>query len=392
MGSSSALAFNLIIGETVKIGVMLRHANQHGGGVLIYTHNLIREILALNTHHEFVFLYQNPQLVGTYGNGSHVREIAMKAPFSILWDQLAVRLIEKREKFDLIFNPKYSLPLLAQCPTVFVCHGLDWYVMPWGSRWIDRLNHRYLIPRYTRKADAIIAVSNTTRQHVIEYLNVDHARVHTVYLGVDEAFRRSISQNRLDEIRRMYKLPEQFFLYCGQIYPPKNFGRLLRAYAQVGPEMGMFLVVAGEHRWLCEDELALIDQLGLSEWVVRPGWIDHATLPAFYALAKALLLPSLYEACPSPLLEAMSSGCPIVTANRYGTQELADQAGLLVDPENLESIVDGMRRVVTNSDLRQQLIASGRERVHAFTWKRCARETLRVLESVGKLGKSMSGQ
>src|SRR5919106_2395303 len=156
----------------MKIGIMLRHLDQHGGGVVVYTHNLLREFVSLDTRHEFVLLYQNPRLMGSYNNGSHVREIALKAPSPFLWDQVAVRRAEQREKFSLIFNPKYAVPLTARCPTAFVCHGLDWYVMPWGSRWIDRLNHRYLIPRYVQKADAVIAVSNTARQHVIEYLRV----------------------------------------------------------------------------------------------------------------------------------------------------------------------------------------------------------------------------
>lgn len=366
----------------MKIGIMLRHYDQHGGGVKVYTQNLLREMLVLDTPHEFVLLYRNPKLVGTYGGLNGVRETCIQAPSTLLWDQVAIRWAEKKEKLDLIFNPKYSIPLTARCPTVFVCHGLDWYVMPWGSRWIDRLSHRYLIPRYAKKADLIIAVSNTARQHMIEYLGLDEDRVHTIYLGVDEAFKKTIPQERLEETRRTYRLPERFFLYVGQIYPPKNFGRLLQAYAQVGPKLGISLVVAGEHRWLCGEELALVDQLGISNWVVRTGWIDRHTLPALYALAEALLLPSLYEACPSPPIEAMASGCPVVTSNRYGTKEVVDQAAVLVDPEDIDSISDGMRRVVTDQDLRQRLIKTGLERSRYFNWKKCAQDTMKVLESV----------
>lgn len=133
-------------------------------------------------------------------------------------------------------------------------------------------------------------------------------------------------------MRRTYKLPERFFFYCGQIYPPKNFGRLLQAYARVGPKLEVSLVVAGEHRWLCDADLALIEKLRIGSWITRPGWIDRTTLPAFYALAEALLLPSLYESFGIPLLEAMSAGCPVVTANRYGTKELAEKAGVLSIP------------------------------------------------------------
>jgi O-antigen biosynthesis alpha-1,2-mannosyltransferase len=225
-------------------------------------------------------------------------------------------------------------------------------------------------------------VSEITRQHVIDYLNVNPNRVHTVYQGVDEAFRKGVSDEIKCKIRGKYHLPERFLLYCGQIYPPKSFGRLLRAYAQVGPELGISLVVAGEHRWLCGEDLKLVDKLNISSWVVRPGWIGRDELPAFYCLAEALLLPSLYESFGIPLLEAMATGCPIVTSNRHGTQEVAGDAAVLVNPESVEEIADGMLRVVEDQDLRKQITEKGKERIKAFSWNKCARETLQVLEGV----------
>lgn len=365
----------------MRIGIMLRHMGQHGGGVLVYTRNLLPRLLDLGSDHEFVLLYQDRRYLGTYGDRDHVKEVAVSVPSRVAWDQLAVPRVARREKLDLLFNPKYSLPLVTSCRTVFVCHGMDWYVMPEWSRRIDRLNHRYLIPRYARKADRIIAVSNTAREHFLHYLDVPPDRVETVYLGVNETFFEPISESRLDEARTRHGLPERFLLYCGQIYPPKNFGRLLRAYARVGPALGIPLVVAGEHRWLSGDELALVEELDIGEWIVRPGWIDHEELSAFYRLATGLLLPSLYEACPSPPLEAMAAECPVLTANRHGTKEIAGDAALLVDPEDQEEMTAGIRRLVTDEALRRRLVEAGRRRVRHFSWEKCARETLRVLES-----------
>ena len=127
--------------------------------------------------------------------------------------------------------------------------------------------------------------------------------------------------------------------------------------------------------------MALIDRLDLGSWVVRTGWVAHDILPAFYAMAEALILPSLYESFGMPLLEAMSSGCPIVTANRYGPRELVGNAGVLVDPDQVDSIADGMDQVVVDQALRRWLVQSGYERVQRFSWKTCAQETLQALES-----------
>jgi glycosyltransferase involved in cell wall biosynthesis len=217
----------------------------------------------------------------------------------------------------------------------------------------------------------------------MEYLSVPPERVATVYSGVDDVFRRPVAQGRLEEIRKKYSLPQRFLLYAGAIYPPKNFTRLVQAYARVGPERGIPLVVAGgENRFLSEGELRQPEALGIAEWVRWPGWIEQEELAALYAMAEALLLPSIFESCGLPVLEAMAAGCPVVTADRYGTKELAEGAAVLVDPESVDSIAGGIRRILDDAPLRDKLVTAGRGRSRDFTWTRCARETLGVLERV----------
>jgi glycosyltransferase involved in cell wall biosynthesis len=365
----------------VRIGVMLRHFDQHHGGVRVYTRRLLDAILELDSAHQFVLLYRNPALLGTNAGRPRVEEHALEAGSVFAWDQLAVPRAVRRHGIDVLFNPKYSIPLHAGCPAVWVCHGLDWYVMPWASRFVDRLSHRFLVPRYARRAAAIIAVSEITRQHVLQYLPVSPDRVVTVYSGVDDVFRRRLDRAALEQVRQRYQLPARFLLYAGAIYPPKNFTRLVQAYARVGPDRGIPLVVAGgENRFLSERELLEPEALGISAWVRRPGWIEQEDLAAIYEMAEALLLPSLFESCGLPVLEAMAAGCPVVTADRYGTKELAENAAVLVDPESVDSIAAGIERVLDDGSTRTRLINAGRERSDPFRWSRCARETLAVLE------------
>jgi glycosyltransferase involved in cell wall biosynthesis len=256
--------------------------------------------------------------------------------------------------------------------------------MPSGSKLSDRINHRFLIPRYAKKARHIIAVSDTARQHLTDFLGVDSARTSTAYLGVEKQFLQPVAAETIRETRNNFELPDRYFLYCGQIYPPKNFGRLVRAFSKVGPSAGIGLVVAGTHTWLCENEIALIEELDLAEHVRMLGWVGRDDLPAIYSDAEALLLPSLYEACPSPILEAMATGCPIVTANRYGTAELAGDAGILVDPDSVESIAAGMRTVLEDDAKRRQIIQNGTRRIVDFTWETCVRNTLKAIETASR--------
>ena len=369
----------------MKIGVMLRHLGQHGGGVLGYTFNLLDQLPRVDPGNEYFFLVPEEGDAKRWTHLENVSEIVVGGGNKLLWDQFKVPRAHRRHRFDLLFNPKYSLPLSIDCKTVFVCHGLDWYVMPWGSKLVDRLSHKYLIPRYARRADGIIAVSDTPAKHLQEFLGVPAEKVRRIYLGVNPAFAEPVPEDTLRSIRDKYSLPERFFLYVGQIYPPKNFGRLLKAYAKVGPKAGVHLVVAGEHRWLCGEDLDLVRSLGIEDWVVQPGWIGHEELPAFYRLSHGLLLPSLYEACPSPLLEAMASGCPFVTADRYGTAELAGPAGFLVNPEDVEDIARGMQQMATDEAARARSIEAGYGRVAEFSWRKCAEETRDFLAQVAQL-------
>lgn len=361
---------------------MLRHFEQHEGGVMEYTKRLLGEFFSKYPDHEYLLLYKNLGDTGTFGKLDNVREIVCESRSRFVWDQLVVPRVVRAEQPDVVFNPKYSLPLLIDCPGVFVCHGLDWYVMPWGSKWIDRLSHKYLIPQYARKASAIIAVSNSTKDHVVQYLNADPSQVTTIYHGIDDAFRDSVPDTKIQQICAKYKLPKSFYLYVSRIYPPKNFGALLRAFAKIGPQNGRHLVIAGTHTEGCENELALIDTLGIEEWVMQLGWIDREELPALYSLADALVQPSLYESFGISLVEAMAVGCPVLTANRFGAAEIVGDAGVLVDPDDIGDIADGMIRIVTDSVLRAQIIERGLERSMIFTWEECAIQTMRTLEHV----------
>ena len=195
----------------MRIGIMLRHYDQHGGGVRVYTHRTLRAMLDLRTAHEFVFLYNNPELVGTYAADTEVTEVALPGENILWWDQIEVPRAIKKHRIDVLYNPKYSLPLRASCPTAWVCHGLDWYVMPWASRRIDRLSHKFLVPRYARKADAIIAVSEVTREHVIEFLPIPAERVFTVYSGVDDSFRHSAAPEARVQLKSATICPRDFF-------------------------------------------------------------------------------------------------------------------------------------------------------------------------------------
>jgi glycosyltransferase involved in cell wall biosynthesis len=377
----------------LRIGIMLRHLDQHNGGVVVYTNELLDAMLAAESIHEYVFLYQNPALVGTYAGNPRITEVVLASRSRLWWDQIAVPKAVRKYGIDVLFNPKFSMALAASCPTSWVCHGQDWYIEPEWSRFRDRLSHRFLVPQYARKADTVIAVSETTRQHVIKYQRLPPERVRTVYSGVAKLFSDPVAASKQEELRQRLNLPERFVLYVGAVYPSKNFTRLVEAYAKVGPKRDVGLVIAGgENRFLSEHELDAPERLGLQQWLRRPGWLEQKDLAILYSMADGLLMPSLYEACPLPLIEAMAAGCPILTSNCHGSAEIAGAAAIQVDPYDIDAIAADLERLLDDEALRKRLIMAGRERATSFSWARCATETLDALQAIAGYRPVESGQ
>ena len=146
----------------------------------------------------------------------------------------------------------------------------------------------------------------------------------------------------------------------------------------------MQLVLAGKKGWLYDDLFAQVDAAGLRERVLFPGYVEDADLAALLSGAIAFVFPSLYEGFGMPVLEAQACGVAVMTGKNSSLPEVAGDAALLVDPLDVDAIAAAMQRLVDDDELRQELTRRGFENVKRFSWEKCARETLAVLESVAR--------
>ncbi|MFQ5998545.1 MAG: glycosyltransferase family 4 protein [Candidatus Bathyarchaeia archaeon] len=368
----------------MKIGVMLRHFKRQPGGLGTYTNNLLDYLLKIDTKNHYVFTYKDENLLGSYLPYPNVEEIVVRSSSNLTWDQIAIPTVAKRKELDLIFNPKLTVPIFSRCKKLFTMAGGDWFVFPHNYVWYDRIYHKVFAPLYFRSADAIISISESATQDIINNVKVDEEKIHTIHLGVNEHFRPIDDEQHLEAVARRYNLPEHFILFVGQIYPMKNVGGIIKAFAKFHKQIPHKLVIVGKPGLKYKKELALIDKYNLGKHVTLIGWIPYEDLPAFYNLAELFLFPSLYEGFGIPLLEAMACGCPVVTSNRGATGEVVGDAAMLVDPTDASSISNGVYDVMTQPELRQDLIDRGFKRVKNFSWERCARETLALFESLNR--------
>jgi glycosyltransferase involved in cell wall biosynthesis len=376
---------------SMKIAIMLRHFEQKEGGVKVYTRKILPLLFSLGPQHEFLLLYQNPRLIGTYREHPNVVEVCVSGGGSVIWDQVAVPWVLRRHKVQLIFNPKFTVPLFTSAKKAFVLHGSEWFVINDQFLWYDRLYLKCAVPLYLVFADAIISVSQAVRRDAIRYGGASAAKLVTVQNGFDpEVFHPISDPERLCKVRAKYFLPEKFILWVGQIESRKNIARLLQAFSKIKDRVPHDLVIAGEQRFSfpmaagAERDLKLVEKLQLSDRVRFTGWIGHDDLAAVYGLADLFARPSLCEGFGIPLLEAMACGCPILTANTCAPPEVAGDAAYLVDPFNVDAIAAGMLEMITNAPLRASKTASGLRRARNFSWTRCAREVLNVFDALAR--------
>ena len=279
--------------------------------------------------------------------------------------------------------PAFIAALGIDIPSVVTVHDLCFALYPEAFSVLRGHYYRFIIPRSARRCDTVIADSESTRNDILELLDVDADRVSAVHLGVDPArfyYIRGDEERAL--LRERHDLPDDFILYVGTLEPRKNLPRLLRAFSDgvVSKGLPQRLVIAGRKGWKYAEIFREVRALGLEDRVRFPGFIEPAQLATLYSMARALAYPSLYEGFGLPCLEAMSCGTPVVTSDRSSLPELAEDCALIVDPMSINSMADALHDICSDDDRRRELSVRGLERARHFSWLTTARKTLEIYE------------
>ena len=365
---------------------MLRSIDEKGG-VGVYTRNIVRELLQLDQKNEYMLFYANPSNMGLFSHHRNVKELWVKGLNKAYWDQFAIPGACRQEKIDVLFHPKFTVPLFAPCKVVMVVHGADWLIpeqAQFYTSW-DVKYMRMMLPLYFRKSSAVISVSQETTDNFNRILKLPDGKVKTIYFAPARNFKRITDPVVLQTVKAKYNLPDKFILTLTKRMGGgrKNLGQIFKAYAgyhtqTITPHK---LVIGGKDGHLFREEYGIPTD-GYGKDILFPDWIDQADMPAVFSLASLYLYPSNLEAFPIPLTEAMACGTPILTSNVNGLKEIAGEAALLIDPADTESITSGIAQILSDSDLRDWLSRKGLERSSHFTWDRCAQNTLALLESL----------
>lgn len=299
----------------------------------------------------------------------------------------------KIPKCDIFWSPHYNIPILPIRAKKRVVTIHDAFHLAFLDRLplSQKFYAKVMINLAVRLSDKVITVSNFSESEITRFTNINEDKIEVIYNGIDRDSFRIIHEDSLVEaVGTKYDLPERFILYVGNVKPHKNLIKLLNAFNKVIQDgiKDYKLVIVGKKEGFITGDKAIFrmleDNPNLKKKVLFTGYIENEGLPLLYNSASLFVFPSIYEGFGLPPLEAMACGCPTVVSNAASLPEICGDAACYVDPHDVNSIADGMRKVLTDNDLRQYLVKKGLDRVNLFSWERSAREHLKLFEEVLK--------
>ncbi|HUN71008.1 MAG TPA: glycosyltransferase family 1 protein [Steroidobacteraceae bacterium] len=372
------------------IGVMGRVFDQRDG-LGLYCINLVRNMVAQDARSRYVVWLRTAQNKDLFRDMPNVETHILPGRGNLWWDQITVPAAARRFGVDLIFNPKFSIPLATRRPCAFVLQDSDWYVNPQNYAWWDNLYIRALLPIYCRKASRLFVISQFTLDSLARHGVVRPERAVVIHAAVGPNFAPAADENALRDFRLQYGLPESFILTATRAYhtglagsppyPGGNNERLIRAYRRYREQGGRLpLAVAGN----CIEEY--LRAQGFTDADLQDirfiGFVPNGQMHLAYQAAEFFVLTKLCDSFGLPILEALATGCPAIVPKTCAGPEVAGAAARLIDPYDEADISRALLELDESAERRAELRRLGLARAQGFTWRETARRTLAVLDEL----------
>jgi len=357
----------------------------HDFGIGTYIRNLLRHLARTDHSTEYVLLCGEADLGVAAQLGPNFRGVLEPSPNYSLREQLHVPWVLRRERPDLYHAPHYVLPAGVRCPSVVTIHDCIHLMFP--QYLPNRLAYAYARAQMwsaARRSDCILTVSEASKRDILHLFNVPPEKIVVVYNAIDSHFSVTPSEEAVSRVRERYQLDHKFVLYVGNIKPHKNLVRLIEAFHQLrqGELADLKLLIIGDQISKLPSLRRAVHRHKLHKQVRFLGYVADDQLAILYRLASVFVFPSLYEGFGLPPLEAMASGTPVVASNVSSLPEVVGDAAVLVNPYDVDAIVDGLRRVLTDPALAAGMSRKGIERAREFSWERSVAKTWAVYQTI----------
>lgn len=354
----------------MRIAFDAKRAFNNTSGLGNYSRYTISALCKFYPDHQYS-LYTPSVKSGVTYNSPENADIAYPSSFfakrfKSYWRSVGLTNRLKKDGFELYHGLSNELPLgidKSGIKSVVTIHDLIFMRLPELYKAFDRKVYLKKTRNAVREADQIIAISQQTKDDIIELIGADEQKINIIFQGCHPWFYDPLEENELARARVEYDLPDQYLLYVGTIEKRKNLLRIIQSL-HMG-KIDIPLVAVGR-RTAYMDEIEQYIRENKIEHVKFIHYIPNNDLPAVYQMAHAFIYPSVYEGFGIPILEALNSGVPIVTSQGGCLEETAGPGGLLVDPTDTEMMAEEIRRVIEDQDLRSSLVSEGKKHALKF--------------------------
>lgn len=361
-----------------RIGINLLPVVPDMGGMRVHVQGLLSGLSELDPPEQIV-LFVNQKLAPQLDVPFEVIEISISGssrPLRYSYEQFVLPFQVRRANIDVLHCPGYVTPLLTSVPTVVTIHDVNYRAVPETFSRLSRFIWSRLVPRSAANADAIITVSEFSRNEITKYIGVSSSKSHVVPNAPSPTL--TSSPPSLTETSMTVNPP--YFLYVASTHPHKNHETLIRALADLPNDYSLVLV--GPERSAHEDLYRVAEEVGVTERIVIPGFVSDTTLATLYANAQLYVHPSRYEGFGIPVLEAMRYETPVACADTASLPEVCDDAAVYFNPDSAADISDTCQKILTDDKRYRSLVQNGKKRVSEYSWRKAAKQTLEVCRLV----------
>jgi glycosyltransferase involved in cell wall biosynthesis len=423
----------------MKIGIDASRANRlRKTGTEWYSYYLIKNLAQLDSKNEYILYVDKPvtdgllDLCSKKNNKNNKIEFdkkgyqkikspynnfkvkILKWPFNNFWTlgRLTLEMIFKAP--DILFVPSHTLPLVSPKKTINTIHdvafarekNIYWYstlgpesrlykkivnnfirIITFNKYSADSYDYLDWSTRFAlKRAKEIIAVSDFTKKEILDIYGDYEKKIKVVYNGYNSSLYGKIdNKEKIKEVLNKYGIEEPYLFYVGRLEKKKNTPFLIDAYAllkEYNKEIKEKLVLAGNASFGYDEVEYTIREYGLEDDVVVTGWVDEEDMPYLYNGASAFVFPSKHEGFGIPLLQAMACEAPIVCSDIPVLKEIAEDSAFYFNPNKREDLADKIKIILKDDKKRREYIEKGKKRVRNFSWEKCAKDTLDVLNEI----------
>jgi glycosyltransferase involved in cell wall biosynthesis len=370
---------------TIRVGLNALHlVPRETGGSEVYARCLVRALAQTHPELELVVFAGREAAPTLREEDASVQVVRLPVNARgrsrrVLAEQTLLPSAVRRAKVTLLHNLFTTAPLLPGVRQVTTIHDLIYKRFPDAHAHALARGLATLVPLAARRSRRLIAVSQATKQDIVDFLSIPPERIDVTYEGA--GMPEVALPVPAEELRRRFELGDApLLLTVSAKRPHKNLQRLFAAFAKLQTEPAPVLVVPGYSTWFEDDLRRSAARTPAATRIRFTGWVDDATLDGLYRAASCFVFPSLAEGFGLPVLEAMIRGTPVACSHATSLPEVAGEAAVYFDPTDTAAIADALRRLLEDGDLRERLRRAGLKQARRFNWEATARATLESYE------------